>query len=267
MLILLPPSEGKTPPVSETKLDLGKLYAADQLTAARRSVMRELASVSIGPQATEILGLGPRSADDAALNSVLESANCAPAYELYTGVLFEAAQLGTLADEAPAVLRSHLLIFSGLWGVVSALDSLPNHRLSMGIRLPETGRMASFWAKELETVLSNAAAGQVLVDCRSADYAAAWRPNISAQGPTASLSVAVCRLRPDGSRQVISHAAKHTRGLLTGALLRAVAAGTLPTLATVEEIVEVARSLPEVAQVEIGEPDRRGVQKLTLILG
>ena len=265
MLILLPPSEGKTAPDAGPALDLGSLWEPDRLTGARRTVMAELAALSAGSEAARVLGLGPRSADDAALNLVLEQAPCAPAYALYTGVLFDAAQMSLLGSSADAreVLRHEVIVFSGLWGAVRATDLLPDHRLSMGVSLPDAGRLASFWKPVLAPVLTKAADG-VVVDCRSGVYSPAWQPGPGAQGQL--VRVRVVSRRPDGSHAVVSHHAKHTRGLLAGALVRARATSGLPADADVEDVLALAAQIEGVRDGWLGEPDSRGRRDLTLVV-
>ena len=113
VLILLPPSEGKTAPTSGPSLDLDSLLDADRLTAARREVMSALAEVSRSDEAASVLGLGPRSAEQVGTNLVLETSPCAPAHQLFTGVLYEAARLDSIAEEAPAgLLWSATVLFS-----------------------------------------------------------------------------------------------------------------------------------------------------------
>jgi len=74
-------------------------------------------------------------------------------------------------------------------------------------------------AHALGAALDERAAGDVVVDCRSATYAAAWRPRTT--GDDAAQHVAVRVLREaGGKRSVVSHNAKHTRGVLTGHLVR-----------------------------------------------
>ena len=75
-------------------------------------------------------------------------------------------------------------------------------------------------------MLAEAAGRGVVVDCRSSSYAAAWRP-----GPeVAARTVAVRVLREqDGARSVVSHMAKHTRGLVARALLQAPRAPRTPS--------------------------------------
>nr|WP_300336603.1 peroxide stress protein YaaA [Actinomyces sp.] len=265
MLILLPPSEGKTAPAAGPHLDLSRLWEPDRLSEARRTVMAELAVLGAAPEAASVLGLGPHSAAEAALNLDLETAPCAPAYALYTGVLFDAAQMPLLGS-APGtreVLHHEVVVFSGLWGAVRATDLLPDHRLSMGVRLPVAGRLASFWKPWLAEALDEAADG-IVVDCRSGAYSPAWQPSQGAKGQL--LRVRVVSQKPDGSYAVVSHHAKHARGLLAGALVRARAGGCLPADAGVDDVVSLAARNEGVREAELGEADSRGRRDLTLVL-
>ena len=265
MLILLPPSEGKTAPSSGPSLDLASLLDAERLTAPRRTVMSALAEVSRGPDAASVLGLGPRSAEQTRTNLSLETSPCAPAYQLFTGVLYEAANLESIAAQTTgrSALERHCVIFSGLWGALSPTDPVPDHRLSMGASLPGPGRLPSFWKPHLAPVLKDRGAPGLVVDCRSADYAAAWKP--SASDGVEIMTVRVVRVANDGSRKVVSHMAKQARGLLTGALLSAVAAGTLSPEAHAGDVAALAARLNSVDDVEVSEANRRGRRVLTLV--
>ena len=265
VLILLPPSEGKTAPSSGPSLDLASLLDAERLTTPRRMVMSALAEVSRGPDAASVLGLGPRSAEQATTNLSLETSPCAPAYQLFTGVLYEAADLESIAAQTTGhgALERHCVIFSGLWGALSPTDPVPDHRLSMGASLPGPGRLPSFWKPHLAPVLKDRGAQGLMVDCRSADYAAAWKP--SASDGVEVMTVRVVRVANDGSRKVVSHMAKQARGLLTGALLRAVAAGTLSPEAHAGNVTALAARLNSVDDVEVSEADRQGLRVLTLV--
>ena len=265
VLILLPPSEGKTAPTSGPSLDLDSLLEADRLTAARREVMSALAEVSRSAEGASVLGLGPRSAEQVGTNLLLETAPCAPAHQLFTGVLYEAARLGSIAEgpAGRAALERHCVVLSGLWGILSPTDLVPDHRLSMGTSLPGPGRLPAFWKPYLGPSLTDMAAQGLLVDCRSADYAAAWKP--AAHDGIEVATVRVVRTADDGSRKMVSHMAKHARGLLAGELIRAVAGGTLPASARVDDIARVAGRLDGIDDVEVSEPDRKGRQVLTLV--
>ncbi|MGN9845635.1 YaaA family protein [Nonomuraea sp. H19] len=204
MLILLPPSEGKAaegdgPPVGELSFS--------SLDRARKRVMTALIRASKRRDALDVLGLTPGLAGETAKNAAIKTAPTLPAAGLYTGVLYDNLGLSTLEDEARSRAEESVLIFSGLWGVLRITDRIPPYRLSMSVNLPPLGGLAAFWrpqiAKELDRLPG------LVVDLRSATYAAAWPPGAR------SVTVRVFR---DG--KVVSHMAKATRGEIARALLR-----------------------------------------------
>ena len=73
MLILLPPSEGKTAPRSGAPLDLDALALADAdgVTSARRELLARLAEVSARDDAATLLGVGASLADEVAALSLI----------------------------------------------------------------------------------------------------------------------------------------------------------------------------------------------------
>lgn len=213
MLILLPPSEGKTPATVGTPVDLTAL-SAPSLTRHRTKVMKALARASARKNALDVLGVGPSLAEDVARNTRLDTEPAARAATVYTGVLYSAAGLHDLTPEQSALAAASVRTVSALWGAVSPDDAIPAYRLSMGTDLPGVGPLAATWRPHLEKVLGPLAADDVVVDCRSAAYLAAWKP---AKG-TDWVSVRVLR-ELDGKRSVVSHNAKHTRGVLTRHLL------------------------------------------------
>jgi hypothetical protein len=75
VLILLPPSEGKSRPTTGPPLDLATL-TMPELTVARLEVLVPLEHLCAGDsvQAAHALGLPPSVADDVARNSTLRSA-------------------------------------------------------------------------------------------------------------------------------------------------------------------------------------------------
>ncbi|WP_066461989.1 YaaA family protein [Sanguibacter suarezii] len=213
MLILLPPSEGKTPATAGSPVDLAAL-SGPSLTRHRATVLRALARASARRDALTTLGVGPSLADDVARNTRLDTEPAAPAAQVYTGVLYAAAGLDDLSPAQAELAAASVRTVSALWGAVSPADAIPAYRLSMGTDLPGVGPLAASWRPLLEAVLAPRASGDVVVDCRSAAYLAAWKP---AKG-TDWVSVRVLR-ELDGKRSVVSHNAKHTRGVLTRHLL------------------------------------------------
>ncbi len=157
-------------------------------------------------------------------------------------------------------------MFSALFGPVRLTDLITPHRLSGSVKLPGQGSVASIWSKPLKELLAQQLSGHVVVDLRSAEYGAMYRP--SRGGECLTLNIAVAKVNPaTGKRSVVSHWAKHTRGLLAGALLEAVAGGQLSgSEGDVDEILQVAAGLEGVKEVEITPLDARGQAKVTLVL-
>ena len=157
-------------------------------------------------------------------------------------------------------------MFSALFGPVRLTDLITPHRLSGSVKLPGQGSVASIWSKALKELLTQQLSGHVVVDLRSAEYGAMYRPTRGSD--CLLLNIAVAKVNPaTGKRSVVSHWAKHTRGLLAGALLRAVAGGQLAASdGDVDEILQVAAGLEGVKEVEITPLDARGQAKVTLVL-
>lgn len=208
MLILLPPSEGKHAPVRGKPLDLSTLSHPELMTA-RSTVLDELIEVSGGVDATKQLKVGKGLADVVRANTLLRTAPTAPAEQAYTGVLYEALDSASLDAAARRRMSRRLLIFSALFGVLRPTDRIPAYRLAAGVSLPAIGGVARFWRPHLQDALS---AKGLVVDCRSAAYAAMWAPPAEEHLP-----VRVLR-EVDGQRSVVSHMAKQTRGYVARAL-------------------------------------------------
>lgn len=88
----------------------------------------------------------------------------------------------------------------------------------MSTALPALGPTAGVWRAVLDPVLTSAAGSGLIIDCRSTSYAPAWRPSGDLARRTVSVRVFT---EADGQRTVVSHLAKHTRGLVARWLLEA----------------------------------------------
>ena len=144
MLVLLPPSEGKTAPRRGKPVDLSSLAYADELTATRERV---LSALDVGEE--------------------LLRAPSAAAAKVYTGVLYQRLGLA----ELPAPARRRVLIFSGLWGVVRPGDRIP------GYKLPIDTPRSQLWRPALRETLPDSG---LVVDLRSGGYASLWAPREAA---------------------------------------------------------------------------------------
>ncbi len=256
MLILLPPSEGKSSPTTGSPVALSAL-SHPELSDTRRLVGDALVKVSGTRSALTTLGVGASLADDVRHNVTLWSNPAAPAASVYTGVLYDASQAAKWDARMLARAHERVRIISALWGALCPADKIPAYRLSMTTKMPRLGGLAAIWRPELEAVLRPLAGDGVVVDCRSSAYVAAW----PATGcPWVSVKV----LRDQGgTRTVVSHMAKHTRGLLTAHLL------TLDTAPhTASDVADAAATMIGTHLVDLSlVATPKGPDLLTLVIG
>ena len=300
MRILLPPSAGKTTKESTNHLQLEKLWQAEHLTQTRRQLIDDVQNTALLADAAQIFKLGPKNAHEISQNLEIYDAPALAAWQLYDGVLYEAAKFAQIfsygacaqdgqgqgqgnqpqgsgqgqggqsqADQSQGLqrqLEELTLVFSALFGPVRLTDLITPHRLSGSVKLPGQGSVASIWSKALKELLAQQLSGHVVVDLRSSESGAMYRPTRGSD--CLLLNIGVAKVNPaTGKRSVVSHWAKHTRGLLAGALLRAVAGGQLAASeGDVDEILQVAAGLEGVKEVEITPLDARGQAKVTLVL-
>jgi len=274
VLVLLPPSQGKTGAEAGEAVDLRAL-SSPGLTTTRRRVLVAAARLSRTRAGRTALGAGSAQLrPEAERNTRWRTEPAVPVADLYTGVLYDALDLGSLDEDARARAGERLLVSSAAWGALRLDDRVPPYRLSMDVALPDLGGLATLWREPLRAVLDPLAAGRLVVDCRSADYAAAWTP----RGETASRTASVRVLRETaGKRSVVSHMAKHTRGLVARALalepsepptpedLRDLLTSALPPLVRSSTAASV-RGADDVA-VELGPPAEDGRRVLDVVLG
>ncbi|MGK5641214.1 peroxide stress protein YaaA [Streptomyces sp. URMC 126] len=253
MLVLLPPSEGKATGGTGEPVDTGAL-SLPGLAAARETVLGELVDLCSGDEekAADVLGLSPGLRGEIAKNAGLRTAGTRPAAEIYTGVLYDALGLTTLPAAARRAAKRSLLVFSGLWGAVGVGDAIPSYRCSMGVKLPGLGALGTFWRVAMAEVLPAAAGDGLVLDLRSAAYAAAWKPKGEVAERTVTVRVLQARV-VDGveKRSVVSHFNKATKGRMVRDLLVGGAEPVRPG-----ELVEALRDLGYV--VEGGAPEKAG---------
>jgi uncharacterized protein len=211
MLILLPPSEGKTAPLAGAPVDLSEL-AFPALNKTRERLLDVLARLTF-PRALQYLQVGPGLEHEARRNLTLREAPAAPASTVYTGVLYE--HLGPFEAD-------NVLIASGLWGFVRASDRIPAYRLSIGATLPRIPNLAALWRDPLRKALPDEG---LIVDLRSGGYVNAWKPR----------KATVISVRAFHQGKTVSHMVKATRGDVARALL-----GHEPSTAL--EVAEIVRA-------------------------
>ena len=203
MLVLLPPSETKSPDGDGAPLDLAAL-ATPELTGVRATLVDALVRLAADPPAARAaLGLSPGQGAELTRNAALRTSPTTPAVELYTGVLYDALDVRSLTRAQRARADRRLAVGSALFGLVRGTDAIPAYRLSAGTVLPGQPTLRALWKPLLAPAL--AGTGELVVDLRSGSYQAL------APVPGA-VTVDVLSERPDGSRSVVSHFSKAHKG-------------------------------------------------------
>ncbi|MEO7351645.1 MAG: peroxide stress protein YaaA [Marmoricola sp.] len=226
MLILLPPSEGKSTPRRGKPLALESL-SFPSLSRAREEALAALVQLcATDPQrAASTLGLGITQIDEVRRNHHLPASPTARADSIYTGVLYESLDLASLDPVARRRASRSLAITSSLFGLVRPGDRIPSYRLAGGVNLPGLGVVSAHWRAVLDPVVREAAGAGLVIDLRSTTYAAFWRPDRDLARKVATVRV----LQQVGSqRRVVSHFNKATKGRLVRALLTSGASPTTP---------------------------------------
>jgi cytoplasmic iron level regulating protein YaaA (DUF328/UPF0246 family) len=236
VLVLLPPSEGKTAPARGRRLDLSTL-SLPMLTVARQAVLDELTAMcrDTPQRAQQVLALSAGLAGEVARNAALLQAPTARAERVYTGVLYAAMDLECLDTAARRRAGRWLATTSSVFGLLRPADRIPAYRLSGDVSLPGLGPVAAHWRRSLGPAVDEAAGDGVVLDLRSSTYQAFWRPGPRLVGRTVSVRVLHER---GGSRTVASHFNKATKGRLVRSLLETGAAAR-----TVTALVSVLRDL------------------------
>lgn len=252
VLMLLPPSEGKTAARRGRALDVGAL-SFPGLAGAREQVVEALVALCAGDpeKAAATLGVPPSRPDLVELNARLRAAPTARADKVYSGVLYDALDVPTLSAGAKRRAGSRLVVTSSLFGLVGPADRIPAYRLSGDAALPGLGSVAGHWREHLGSAVTGALGdGRLLVDLRSGTYVAFWRPPASLARRVATVRVLH---EVDGRRQVVSHFNKATKGRIVRSLLESGANPRTPA--------RLAADLRDLGwTVELGDPTAKGTQ-------
>jgi len=189
--------------------------SSPELDESRREVMTALGRAMRGSAASrqKLLGVGKAAADTATqTNRTVGESPTMPAIARYTGVLYDALDAATLPAAARKRLEARVRIFSGLWGVVSPADLIPDYKLKMGASLPRLGKLSTWWRAEMGGLLDVTAQGRVVWDLRPNEHAAAWRIGDT---PSRIILVEFLEERPGRGLVTVSHWNKLLKGILT----------------------------------------------------
>lgn len=214
LFVLLPPSEAKA------EGGVGHSGAGlfdERLGDARNQVVTALAALLQSADRGVIektLGVRGPLLDRALLSTaaiVEGTSEVLPAWRRYTGVVWAHLDPLTLSESK----RGRILIPSGLYGITSGIDPVPDYRLKMSASLIPLGKLASYWKPALAPVLKEHVSGATVVDLLPHEHGAA----IDIVQLRASCEVhRVSFVRHDGARAV-GHEAKAVKGEVARAVL------------------------------------------------
>ena len=223
MLVLLPPSEGKTPGGDGPPLGPRPALSTPALAAPRAALVAALRRAAGADPAGLAAGLKlPPGLADAALaaDRSVATAPTRPALDRYAGVVYAGLDAASLTPAARRRADEQVLVLSGLWGVVRGGDPVPDYRVPASGVVPGLGLVTAHWRAPLAAALPALVGDAAVLDLRSTDYAAMWRPG----GPVRAQVLAVRVLAERGSgaaRKVgpVSYHAKWVKGRLARHLL------------------------------------------------
>ncbi|MEY3588302.1 MAG: hypothetical protein RJA47_898 [Actinomycetota bacterium] len=174
MIILLPPSEGKadggTP---RTSWNPGSGLLGKGLGPMRADVARALAAAKGGDQ--KLLGVKGDVLENArAANRTLVGSPTLPAWQRYTGVVWDHLDLASMTATARKTALAAIFVPSAVMGLVRADDPVPGYKLKMGVSIVPIGKVARFWKEALTAEMQKLSAKHVIVDLLPQEHAGAF---------------------------------------------------------------------------------------------
>ena len=168
MRILLPPSETKLKGGAAHSGRFALSFPVQDPSRLDILVPLEALCRDNPAEAARILKLGPKSLEELA-NNRFTDAPVMPAIDRYTGVLYSATGVEGWTSNQRAWAADHVFIHSALFGIISSADPIPAYRLSYDTRLSGLP-LKDFWLGSLGSAITEMAAGDWVLDARSAGY-------------------------------------------------------------------------------------------------
>ena len=145
--------------------------------------------------------------------------NSKPAVLAFNGDVYEGLDAASLSEEDLQWAQQHLLILSGLYGVLRPLDRMQPYRLEMGTALDNARgkNLYAFWGDTLAGHINErlqSDASPVIVNLASQEYFKSVRPSAGSRWLKPRIVECVFEDWKAGQYKVISFHAKRARGLM-----------------------------------------------------
>lgn len=213
-LLLVPPSEGKTPGGTRST---PRGTFDDALAEERREVIatvaKTLEDASIRRREIILNAKGPlmERAMLAAVELAAGTPRLRPAWKRYSGVVWTHLDPASLLPAS----RKRLLIPSSVYGLTSGEDRIADFRLKMNVGVGTLGTLASFWRPRLTTVLATHVKTAPIVSLLPKEHEAA----VDLVELGTSRKVVRIVFSDDEGSATVGHDAKAVKGVLARALL------------------------------------------------
>jgi cytoplasmic iron level regulating protein YaaA (DUF328/UPF0246 family) len=174
----------------------------------------------------KLLGISEKLADlnverYAQWSRPFRASNAKPAVLAFKGDVYLGLEADTFTAKQLEYAQEHLLILSGLYGILRPLDLIQPYRLDMGTRLPNAKgkNLYEFWGSELTDKVEKqhaATRSKILVNLASNEYAKA----LKLKDMDAEVITPVFRDWSNGQYRMIGFFAKKARGRMAAWLLK-----------------------------------------------
>lgn len=140
--------------------------------------------------------------------------NARQAVYAFNGDVYDGLEVRTLNPENTSYLQQHLLILSGLYGLLQPLDLIQAYRLEMGTQLPlyRKKNLYGFWSDKITKTLNDQVdKNGFIINLASKEYFSA----VNTKKLKATVISPVFKDYKNGQLKVISFFAKKARGQMT----------------------------------------------------
>lgn len=147
-------------------------------------------------------------------NTPFTSGNARQAIYAFNGDVYDGLNARTLNPENINYLQEHLLILSGLYGLLQPLDLMQAYRLEMGTSLPlyRKKNLYDFWSDKITKTLNNEVdKNGYIINLASKEYFSV----VNTKKLKATVISPVFKDYKNGQLKIISFFAKKARGMMT----------------------------------------------------